>query len=64
MFVFHPISPLGGEFLEGIDNVSTFFPTGLQLTVVVLGAQWVFNNRRCFAFNTQAKTTSPLILEK
>ena len=39
MFVFHPISPLGSEFLEGKDSVSAFFPTRLQLPVSVLSAQ-------------------------
>ena len=39
MFVFHPISPLGSEFLEGKDSVSAFFPTHLQLPVSVLSAQ-------------------------
>lgn len=36
MFVFHPISLLGSEFLEGKDSVSAFFPTLLQLPVSVL----------------------------
>lgn len=39
MFVFHPISPLGSEFLESKDSVSAFFATRLQLPVSVLSAQ-------------------------
>ena len=60
LFVFHPISPLGGEFLEGKYNVTAVFPTCLQLPVAVLGTQWAFHKCCCPTFNTQATPSSPL----